>query len=321
MNAAIAVTDVAAILDRVEFLPPKHFRNLLCVPIVLRDGEDEHPGRYTLFTVALERGSVRVEETRTVQSLRVDNALDEPVLAPAGTYLRGGAQDRTLTMSIVIPQRAGGEIPVHCVEQGRWNAWRGTAFTSSAESPMVASSVVSGSSVVDQETTWETVHDFARDTRTTSPSSCHAASFAQQADALGAYEQALVLDDAGDRVVGCAFFVRHPAAKAHWALDVFGRPDLFRSLFPALRRGAALTAVAAVARETREDWGLQNMSVGALHPLLEDARETALAVEPIQINRGALRTGTSRTGARVALLEDLGRPLHLLLRWTGAETI
>lgn len=321
MSAATAVTDVAAILDRVEFLPPRHFRNLLCVPIVLRGGEDEHPGRYTLFPVALERGSVRVEETMTVQILRVENALDEPVFAPAGTYLRGGAQDRTLTVSIVIPQRAGGEIPVHCVEQGRWNAWRGTVFTPSSESPMVASSVVAGSTVVGQKATWETVDDFAQQTGTVSSSSRHSESFTQRADDLKAYEQALTLADAGDRVVGCAFFVRHPAAKAHWALDVFGRPDLLRSVFSALCKSAALTAVAAAARETREDWGLQGMSVGALHPLLEDVRETALATEPIPINRGMLRTGTSRTGARVALLEDLGRPLHLLLRWTGAETL
>jgi hypothetical protein len=86
---------------------------------------------------ALEKGSVRVLETGAVNELRIENTGSEDVFIQSGDIVKGGRQDRVLTMSIVLPAKSG-EVPLaaFCVERGRWSA-RGTesvaAFSSAKE--------------------------------------------------------------------------------------------------------------------------------------------------------------------------------------------
>ena len=72
---------------------------------------------------ALVKGSVAVHETGSVQELHVENTGEEPVFVQSGDIVKGGKQDRVLTISMLIPARSG-KVPVgaFCVEQGRWAA-------------------------------------------------------------------------------------------------------------------------------------------------------------------------------------------------------
>ena len=86
---------------------------------------------------ALSKGSVHVLETGTVNELKIENTGSEDVFIQAGDIVKGGRQDRVLSMSFVLPPKSG-EVPIaaFCVEHGRWSA-RGaestTAFASASE--------------------------------------------------------------------------------------------------------------------------------------------------------------------------------------------
>jgi ARG/rhodanese/phosphatase superfamily protein len=86
---------------------------------------------------ALAKGSVRVVETGEVNELKVENTGDDDVFIQSGDIVKGGQQDRVLTMSFVLPPKSGEVgLAAFCVEHGRWSA-RGTedvkAFASATE--------------------------------------------------------------------------------------------------------------------------------------------------------------------------------------------
>ncbi len=87
---------------------------------------------------ALAKGSARLFETGNVQMLNVENLGDEEVFIQSGDIVKGGRQDRVLSVSLLIPPKSG-TIPISafCVEQGRW-AKRGqedaTRFASASTS-------------------------------------------------------------------------------------------------------------------------------------------------------------------------------------------
>jgi hypothetical protein len=85
---------------------------------------------------ALAKETVRVDETGSVNELKIENLGDEDVYIQSGDIVKGGRQDRVLTVSFILPKKSGA-VPVtsYCVEHGRWSK-RGvedaTKFGSSA---------------------------------------------------------------------------------------------------------------------------------------------------------------------------------------------
>ena len=72
---------------------------------------------------ALAKGSVQVIETGRVNELQIENTGAEQVFIQAGDIVKGGKQDRVLTVSFLLPAKSG-RVPIasFCVEQGRWSA-------------------------------------------------------------------------------------------------------------------------------------------------------------------------------------------------------
>jgi hypothetical protein len=72
---------------------------------------------------ALVKGTVVVDETGNVNELQVENKGTEDVFVQAGDIVKGGQQDRVLTVSLLLPAKSG-RLPIgaFCVEQGRWSA-------------------------------------------------------------------------------------------------------------------------------------------------------------------------------------------------------
>ena len=75
---------------------------------------------------AIAKGNVQVSETGRVNELEIENTGSAPVFIQAGDIVKGGRQDRVLTVSFLLPANSG-RLPIasYCVEQGRWSA-RGT---------------------------------------------------------------------------------------------------------------------------------------------------------------------------------------------------
>lgn len=79
------------------------------VPLTLQEG--------------LAKGTVEVRETGNVQELKIENKGREAVFVQFGDIVKGGQQDRVLTVSMMLGPNSG-QVPIgsYCVEQGRWAA-------------------------------------------------------------------------------------------------------------------------------------------------------------------------------------------------------
>ena len=72
---------------------------------------------------AMTKKTVRVIETGSVNELQIENTGTEDVFIQSGDIVKGGKQDRVLTVSLVLPPKSGKVgIASFCVEQGRWTA-------------------------------------------------------------------------------------------------------------------------------------------------------------------------------------------------------
>lgn len=71
---------------------------------------------------ALQKDVVEVIETQEVNELKVRNKGDTGIYIQSGDIVKGGQQDRVITVSFVLPPNSG-EVPLasFCVEQGRWS--------------------------------------------------------------------------------------------------------------------------------------------------------------------------------------------------------
>jgi Tfp pilus assembly protein PilX len=82
------------------------------------------PGKVPLtLEEAMAKGVVKVRETGNVNQLEIENLGKEEVFVQSGDIVKGGQQDRTLMVSLVLPAQSG-SVPIasFCVEQGRWSA-------------------------------------------------------------------------------------------------------------------------------------------------------------------------------------------------------
>jgi hypothetical protein len=72
---------------------------------------------------ALAAGRVQVRESGAVNELTVENISNDEVFVQAGDIVKGGRQDRVLSVDLLLPPHSG-QVPiaVFCVESGRWSA-------------------------------------------------------------------------------------------------------------------------------------------------------------------------------------------------------
>jgi hypothetical protein len=82
------------------------------------------PGKVPLtLEEAMATGTVKVRETSNVNQLEIENLGDDEVFVQSGDIVKGGKQDRTLMVSLLLPPKSGA-VPIasFCVEEGRWTA-------------------------------------------------------------------------------------------------------------------------------------------------------------------------------------------------------
>lgn len=92
--------------------------------IFLIHGADQVTGKPPLtLQEAMAQQKVIVHETSDVNQLAIENVSNEEVYVQSGDIVKGGKQDRTLAMDLVVPPKSG-RVPIEsfCVEQGRWSS-------------------------------------------------------------------------------------------------------------------------------------------------------------------------------------------------------
>jgi hypothetical protein len=138
----------------------------------------------SMFPVYIHQGKVRVGladpstlkvselPDAEVPTLVATNDADVPVLLPAGWIVEGGRQNRVVNVPVLVPEHSTIEIPVSCVEQGRWNGARNFGYGRSVAPRRVrrenARTVANnlrdmGMKQADQGRIWNTVADHLDD--------------------------------------------------------------------------------------------------------------------------------------------------------------
>ena len=216
---------------------------------------------------ALAKGVAQVRETSNVNSLAIENVGDTPVFVQAGDIVKGGKQDRTLMVSLLLPPKSG-LIPIasFCVEHGRWSprgAEDAKSFASSGsavpsremklamQAPLPAAPV--GENVgLRQQKVWAEVAKaqdrFAAATgadvrAAASTSSLQLALENKKLDEMrAAYVAALkAAGEASDDIVGYVFAVNGKINSA----EVYESNGLFRKMWPKLLDASAAEAIAS----------------------------------------------------------------------------
>jgi hypothetical protein len=225
---------------------------LAAVPIVV-DGDVDAD----LLAEALSAGTTslsEVSEAGAVDRVLLRHEGARPLLLLHGEEIVGAKQNRMLNASFLAPARGVVELPVSCVEAGRWGAARrpfeasDTTATSSLRGRSlrrVTRSVTTRESYdAGQSETWRDVDDYLTRSRTTSRTSSHREGVASRlAEAREVLSEIELSNDwagmafvRGDRLVG---------------LDVFGSPGLFRRAFSTVALGVLTDVFALDVRDDR----------------------------------------------------------------------
>lgn len=110
------------LVRRLEIRPGHTYRGLTVFLLEAPRVEDDTD--YLSLDEALRRGALTIREkgAGSVPLLLARNDGGQPVLMLAGEIVAGGKQNRTLRDDILLPPRSGfTELPVYCVERGRWS--------------------------------------------------------------------------------------------------------------------------------------------------------------------------------------------------------
>jgi ARG/rhodanese/phosphatase superfamily protein len=225
--------------------------------VFLVHGKDQTSRTFLTLQEALAQKKVRVYETKEVNELVIKNFSDENIYVQAGDIVRGGEQDRMISIDFIVPPKSG-RMPIEafCVESGRWNK-RGNeeaAVFSSSENGVVSKDIkLAAKSAKSQQEVWETVKvaqdklgrnvgGSVQDQASTSSLELSVESPKVKAT-TAAYLKSLsgILQNKSD-VIGYVFAINGKVNSA----DVYASHALFAKLWPKLIKSSAVEAVAEI---------------------------------------------------------------------------
>src|SRR5215210_6555728 len=133
--------------------------------IFLIHGKDTITGKkFLTLQEAMQQKVVIVHETKDVNELAIENvSKDEEVYVQSGDIVKGGNQDRLISVDLIVPPRSG-RVPIaaFCVEQGRWSK-RGsetaTTFETSSERIATKDLKVAANISNSQSEVWDKVEE------------------------------------------------------------------------------------------------------------------------------------------------------------------
>lgn len=243
-----------ALSERTAMLSPIQVDSLTLTPIVATGPTDPTGDQLLVLDEAMAARQVTIKEISdgTVNSLTFVNKAPQPVFLLAGEVIIGGKQDRIIGRNTVIPANTTQEVPVYCVEHGRWTVE--TKQFASARA-LAHGRLRAQASYAAQQDVWNEVAAKNVARKTVTPSDTYRRVAQQQSDGTLAtmekqVDAALARIPAADRgrMVGYAVALNGSLA----TVDVFGSPVLFKKLETKLVRSYLTEAVDLRARPNIE---------------------------------------------------------------------
>ncbi|MCC6630143.1 MAG: hypothetical protein IT340_22410 [Chloroflexi bacterium] len=205
---------------------------------------------YRTLAAAIALGEVIVTESAqaTVSTLQLINKGELPVLILDGEEVVGGRQNRVVNTTLLVPACSSFDLPMSCVEHGRWHELQPvfdageTAYPrlrSQKHEQVAASYAARGAPVADQAAVWDEVADRHRRIGSRSDTGAMRDAYAERQEDLTRAQQQLRSPDDGP--VGVLALVSGRAACA----DIFDQTDTLAVYWTRLVRSYALEALGA----------------------------------------------------------------------------
>jgi hypothetical protein len=228
--------------------------------VFLVHGKDLTNKPFLTLQEALAQKKVRVYETKDVNELAIRNLSNQDIYVQSGDIVRGGEQDRMISLDFIVPPRSGRmPIAAFCVESGRWNK-RGNeeaaAFSSSENAVVSKDLKLAAKSANSQQEVWQKVK-LAQDKLASSvggsvQSAVSASSLelsvedSKVKETTAAYIITLsgILQNKTD-VIGYVFAINGHVNSA----DIYASRALFAKLWPKLIKASAVEAVAELKKD------------------------------------------------------------------------
>lgn len=230
--------------------------------VFLVHGKDVTTKTFLTLQEALEQKKVRVYETRDVNELAIRNLSNEDIYVQAGDIVRGGDQDRMISVDFIVPPKSGRmPIAAFCVESGRWNKRGNEASASfnSSENAIVSKDLkLAAKKEKSQDAVWKNVsvtqEKLARNVGGSVQASVSVSSLelsvedskvkATTAEYINAFSG--ILQNKTD-VIGYVFAINGHVNSA----DVYASRALFAKLWPKLLKASAVEAVAELNKDVQ----------------------------------------------------------------------
>lgn len=186
-----------------------------------------------------------VSKQGSVNTLHVFNLSDKFVFMMDGDILAGAKQNRVLNTSVLLAPNTKTNIPVSCVERGRWShiSHKFDSTDYSAPSMMRAKKALRVSENLkkgmkhasNQGEVWADVDNYSLKFKINSYSDNLSDVFDGKRKDFDEFIHSFQLDKSAN---GLAVFVKHSLL----SLDIFNRTDIFSEYFPRILKGCAMEA-------------------------------------------------------------------------------
>lgn len=249
------MTGIGSLKDRLRVGAPIVRHNMTILPLF--DETAPLVADYLPFGMAQRTGEIRITEVSasgSVPTLSVQTLGDTAVLLLDGEELIGAKQNRIVNLTILVAAKTTVDIPVSCVERGRWSSASPEFFESpqtmyprgrAKKMMAVSASMLRGTYGADQGEVWEDVDMRMSEMRAASPTSAMGHIFDRHRASLDEYLKDVTWLDGQ---VGAAFAINGKAV----GVEVFESQNIAREYLPKVIRSYALDAMAqSGANDTR----------------------------------------------------------------------
>ena len=228
---------------------------------------------YRSFAQACQAGAVvrELPGGASVRDVLVENGSDQPLLLYEGEEVIGAQQNRTFDVAVLVLAGAKLQVPVSCVEAGRWDGSRHaerfapapqTAYPELRRAKHVqaaAAAAVGREARADQGAVWEEVASKSYRHSVASATSAMSDIYDSRGDRLAEMQDAMRLRE---RQCGALVAIGGRFQVVDWV----SRPDVYASLHGPLVRGYALDALEAAdspVPDAADARGLMELALGA----------------------------------------------------------
>jgi len=235
-----------AFLHSIEIGAIRQFGGLAVAPLFREPGPSVD---YIVLDDALKSGRFWISEATDggiVAMLRATNLTDQPVFLMEGEELVGAKQNRVLNLSLMVPPGETVDIPVSCVEAGRWQR-RTELFQSSSNTQFAAgrarkvaqitdSLTMNLSAISDQSDVWAAIDAKAERLGVRSGTSAMSAMFEHHIGPIDEYNDML---RATPGQIGSVFLIDGEVV----GMDAFDKQTTYASLHAKIVAGYAVDAL------------------------------------------------------------------------------